>query len=104
MKEKSVIAGLGALVGRLIDEHRSMGDRCRELAAHCSEVEQENRMLRERLRVQEKELARMQLAEGLAGGGRDRDKARARVNRLMREVDKCIALLESQPSEHSSGK
>ena len=48
MKEKSVIAGLGALVGRLIDEHRSMGDRCRELAAHCSEVEQENRMLRER--------------------------------------------------------
>ncbi len=33
---------------------------------------------------------------------RDRDKARARVNRLMREVDKCIALLESQPSEHSS--
>ena len=56
MKEKSVIAGLGALVGRLIDEHRSMGDRCRELAAHCSEVEQENRMLRERLRVQEKEI------------------------------------------------
>jgi len=39
------------------------------------------------------ELARMQLTEGLAGGGRNREKARARVNRLMREVDKCIALL-----------
>ena len=36
----------------------------------------------------------MQLAEGLAGGSGNRDKARARVNRLMREVDKCIALLE----------
>ena len=40
-----------------------------------------------------KRLARMQLTEGLAGGGRNREKARARVNRLMREVDKCIALL-----------
>ena len=36
--------------------------------------------------------ARMQLTEGLAGGGRNREKARARVNRLY-EVDKCIALL-----------
>ena len=36
----------------------------------------------------------MQLAEGLSGGGRNRAKARARVNRLMREVDRCIALLE----------
>ena len=39
------------------------------------------------------ELARAQLAEGLAGGDGGREKARARVNRLMREVDKCIALL-----------
>ena len=47
------------------------------------------------------DLARMQLTEGLAGGGRNREKARARVNRLMREVDKCIALAE-QPFDASS--
>ena len=35
----------------------------------------------------------MQLTAGLAGGSADKEKARARVNRLMREVDKCIALL-----------
>ena len=34
----------------------------------------------------------MRLADSLAGGSGDREKARARVNRLMREVDKCIAL------------
>jgi len=38
-------------------------------------------------------LPRMQLTEGRAGESRSREKARARVNRLMREVDKCIALL-----------
>ena len=45
------------------------------------------------LRALDAELARAQLAEGLAGGDGGREKARARVNRLMREVDKCIALL-----------
>jgi hypothetical protein len=35
----------------------------------------------------------MQLAEGLAGGSQNREKARARINRLMREVDKCIAMV-----------
>jgi len=53
----------------------------------------ENRTLQERIRELDGELSRMQLTEGLAGGSRNRDKARARVNRLMREVDKCIALL-----------
>ena len=40
-----------------------------------------------------RDAVRAQLAEGLAGGDGGREKARARVNRLMREVDKCIALL-----------
>ena len=53
----------------------------------------EKRTLEERVRELDAELARMQLTEGLAGGGSNREKARARVNRLMREVDKCIALL-----------
>ena len=67
-------------------------------------LRKENRALEERNRELDAEVARMQLTEGLAGGSTNRDKARARVNRLMREVDKCIALLESQPSEHSSGE
>ena len=53
----------------------------------------ENRTLQERIRELDGELSRMQLTEGLAGESRNREKARARVNRLMREVDKCIALL-----------
>ena len=61
----------------------------------------EKRSLEERVRELDAELARMQLAEGLAGGSRNREKARARVNRLMREVDKCIALAE-QPFDASS--
>ena len=80
MADKSVITNIEARVRQLIDDHKRLSDLCAELTA-------------QRVRELDAELARMQLTEGLAGGGRNREKARARVNRLMREVDKCIALL-----------
>ena len=53
-----------------------------------------------------KELARVQLSQGLAGNAPDQSKAIARVNRLMREVDKCITLLNKPDriGEELSGK
>ena len=73
----------------------------RTVTAQRDALRAEKRSLEERVRELDAELARMQLAEGLAGGSRNREKARARVNRLMREVDKCIALAE-QPFDASS--
>ena len=78
---------------RLMDDHKRLSDQCAELTAQRDSLKAENRTLQERIRELDGELSRMQLTEGLAGGSRNRDKARARVNRLMREVDKCIALL-----------
>ena len=79
---------------RLISEHRRLSELCVDLTAERDRLKTDNRSLREQLHTTQGELSRMQLAEGLAGGSKDRDKARARINRLMREVDKCIALLE----------
>ena len=89
MADKSVITNIEARVRQLIDDHKRLSDLCAELTT----LRSEKRTLEERVRELDAELARMQLTEGLAGGGRNREKARARVNRLMREVDKCIALL-----------
>lgn len=94
MADKSVIASIEARVGRLIEDHRRLRGLCAELTARCDALSREKRLLEERIRELDAEVARMQLAEGLAGGSGNRDKARARVNRLMREVDKCIVLLE----------
>lgn len=95
MAEKSVIANLGGRIRQLIDDHRRLSGLCTELTGERDALKAENRSLRERIRELDTELARMQLTDGLAGGDRNREKARARVNRLMREVDKCIALLGS---------
>ena len=99
MADKSVIENIEARVRQLIGEHRRLQGLCSELTAERDSLRAENRSLAERLRELDAEVARMQLAEGLAGGSTNRDKARARVNRLMREVDKCIARLERPDSE-----
>lgn len=96
MVDKSVITNLETRVGQLIDDHRRLSELCSELVAQCEALRHEKRTLEERIKTQDAELARMQLTEGLTGGTRSREKARARVNRLMREVDKCIALVERQ--------
>lgn len=93
MADKSVINTLEARIRQLIDDHRRVSEACTELTAERDTLRATNRSLEERIRDLDAEVARMQLAEGLAGESRNRDKARARVNRLMREVDKCIALV-----------
>lgn len=93
MADKSVITNIEARVKQLIDDHRRLSELCAELTAQRDALRSEKRTLEVRVRELDAEVARMQLAEGLAGESRNRDKARARVNRLMREVDKCIALL-----------
>ena len=65
----------------------------KETAAERDVLRKENRDLQMQVKELGKELARVQLSQGLAGNAPDQSKAIARVNRLMREVDKCIALL-----------
>lgn len=92
MADKSVIASLEIRMRALIEAHRRLETLCRALAAERDALKTANRSLEERVRELDGELGRMRLADGLAGGDGNREKARARVNRLMREVDKCIAL------------
>ena len=96
MAEKSVITNIEARVRLLIDDHKRLSGLCTELAQQRDALQREKRALQEQVRDLEAEVAKLQLVDGLAGGRTNRDKARARVNRLMREVDKCIALLERQ--------
>ena len=101
MADKGVISNIEGRVRQLMDDHRRVSELCASLTGQRDALRAEKRSLEERVRELDAELARMQLAEGLAGGSRNREKARARVNRLMREVDKCIALAE-QPFDASS--
>ena len=54
------------------------------------------RALQEQAKRDKEELARLEMAAALNGSDRDKSAARAQVNRLLREVDKCIALVSDR--------
>lgn len=91
MAAKPIISDIESRVRQLMDDHRRLTALCGSLTAERDALAREKRMLQEQNRAMERELSNLQFGEGLGAG--DREKARARVNRFMREVDKCIALL-----------
>lgn len=101
MAEKSVITQIKQQVKHLIDDHQRLAKICVDTDLQCQALRKENRLLKQQVKDLNSELARMQLIAGLAGGEQDRKKARQRVNHLMREVDKCIALLGKMDDTHA---
>jgi uncharacterized protein YlxW (UPF0749 family) len=96
MAAQEVIHNLVARVRRLMSEHSRQLELCNRLTEENLALQKRNRSLEEQIKHLESELSRMQLVEGLSMNGPVRDQTRARVNRLMREVDRCIALLNRQ--------
>lgn len=94
MTSQEAIRNIASQSEKLMEEHRKVVGQRDELAAECSTLREENRSLKEQVKKLESELSSAQVSEGLAGNERNRKKARARVNRLLREVDRCIAIVE----------
>ncbi len=96
MKSHDPISALEVKVQTLIADHKRLQSLLHEAAQQLRSLEESNRTLHEENQIAQREIARLQLIEALAGGDDDehaRDRARARVNRLIREIDSCIALL-----------
>ena len=96
---RKAIENIGRQVERLMDEHNKVVGQRDELAGECRALREQNRELREQVKRLESDLAKTQLSEGLSGDERNRKKARARINRLLREVDRCIAIVGSEIEE-----
>jgi hypothetical protein len=96
MARADIIESIEKKVARLVADNRRLRDERDRLAATKERLRGENRELAERLTEVERTVAILELREGFAGETVDKTStraARARVGRLMREVDRCIALL-----------
>jgi hypothetical protein len=51
-----------------------------------TEMEHENKVISERYNT-------LKAAKAITGNGEDKDQAKERINQVVREIDKCIALL-----------
>ncbi len=90
---KTIITHIQAQAEKIISQHEKLEADLAEVVAERDALRAQVREQQEQMRALNAELQRLQLAESLGGRATDRNKSRARINRLLREVDKCIALL-----------
>lgn len=90
---KSIINHITAQAERVISQHEKLEADFLQVCEERDALKLSLREHQEQIAQLKEEVKRLRLAEGLSGAGSDRAKSRARINQLMREVDKCIALL-----------
>ena len=96
MAEKDIIKLLRGEVERLIADHERVSRQCRELTIERDKLLGQKHRLEERVREQETRIKSLELAEVMRGGDGNVERAKARVNSLLREVDRCIALIKQE--------
>jgi len=81
------------LANQLITDHLVVKSENRELKAQLVLLRQSLDEQSQLLQKTQAELQRVRLARGLAGSPEEANQAKAKLGSLMREIDRCIALL-----------
>ena len=96
MTSKELVATLSEDVRRLVAEHSAATEELRTMRQKNNDQAARIRTLQQQLKESKAEVARLQLGEALGASRTTSPAARAQINRLLREVDKCIALLSDE--------
>jgi hypothetical protein len=100
MAEKDIVKRLGSEVERLIADHERISQRCRQLTEERDRLLRDKRRLEEQVRDLDIKLKSADLSQAIAGAtGGDVERAKQRINTLLREVDRCIAALKHQEAQ-----
>lgn len=88
-----IVDNLEVKIGKLINAHK-------DSVTKAAELTEANKQLNELVNQQKNEIAELnekikmiKLAKGLEGTGEDTSKLKLKINEVVREVDKCIAML-----------
>jgi cell division septum initiation protein DivIVA len=99
MSGKALIESIAKGAEKLIGDNRRLRAEVERLEAAKGKLREENQRLTAQNRALEQRVAVKDLAAGFASetpGRQGTKMARARVNRLLREVDQCIVLLNKE--------
>lgn len=91
MADKDIIKRLRDQVERLISDHSHIAEECRQLTQERDKLQGDKRRLEERVRELDSRLKSVELSAAMRGDDGNVERAKQRVNSLLREVDRCIA-------------
>ena len=100
MAKKDIIKLLREQVENLIASHDKCSKECRDLIAERDNLLSQKRALEVRVRELEERVKSKELSGVMAGAGGDVERARQRVNNLLREIDRCIDALKHQQEQN----
>lgn len=96
MAKQQVVNSLIEKVERVLQENTRLQTTTAQALAERDKLGAENRQLKAQIDRLEARVKLLELGEGFTGGANSeesRKRARSQINRLMREIDSCIALL-----------
>ena len=96
MAENKIVQQLEQSVEKLLEQYTLSAEEVARLQMLTAAQQRKIRTLQQQLSDAEKALAQAKLSEAMVSDGGDTKAARAQINRLLREVDKCIELVSAK--------
>ncbi len=96
MPQIPIIESLKDKVNKVIADNRRLREQNVKLRQSGEKLKREKIGLQERIAELERRVNVLELSASMGGNAQHKKLARARVNRLMREVDHCISLINKQ--------
>lgn len=81
-------------ITQLIAAYESQKDECERCRAELQRCQSENEAYRKQIIELERQIDNLKLTEAFMAGGADTAAAKKKINSLMKEIDRCIALME----------
>ncbi len=96
MAELNVVERLSASIDKVLDQYTLATDEVARLQMLADAQQRKIRTLQQQLSDAERALAQAKLSSAFIGSGEDVKAAKAQINRLLREVEKCIELVSAK--------
>lgn len=96
MAENKIVQQLEQSVEKLLEQYTLSAEEVARLQMLTAAQQRKIRTLQQQLSDAERALAQAKLSEAMVSDGGDTKAARAQINRLLREVDKCIELVSAK--------
>lgn len=96
MAENKVVQRLESSVDKMLEQYTLASEEVTRLQILTAAQQRKIRTLQQQLSDAERALAQAKLSGAMTSGSADTKAARAQINRLLREVDKCIELVSAK--------
>ena len=96
MAENKVVQQLETSIDKMLEQYTLASEEVARLQMLTSAQQRKIRTLQQQLSDAERALAQARLVESLVSTDGDTKTARAQINRLLREVDRCIELVSAK--------